>query len=222
MTHNHVEAQHADETLLSGRVEAACCVSTCRCFTGLNRVRLQQKGKVSAAVVTLGNILPPVCYRCHGLHFPSTPTEKLSFDLWCFLHVWQLFCLYYLLFLFDPFIEIFGWRLKKKKKKEKDNGVGFLWMSMVGVEGAHDRWQISVLWCRCGHWETSGCMCDSPALRSSHDLYCMSSSSYWVVLQENVCHQPLNMCLNDISPVCLWECLFPRDGYVFVLKDRDY
>lgn len=44
-----------------------------------------------------------------------------------------------------------------------------------------------------------------PALRSSHDLYCMSSSSYWVVLQENVRHQPLNMCLNDISPVCLWE-----------------
>lgn len=33
---------------------------------------------------------------------------------------------------------------------------------MVGVEGAHDRWQISVLWCCCGHWETSGCMCDSP------------------------------------------------------------
>lgn len=70
--------------------------------------------------------------------------------------------------------------------------------------------------------ETSGCMCDSPFLRSSHNLYCMSSSSYWVVLQENVCHQPLNMCLNDISPVCLWECLFPRDDWIFVLMERDY
>lgn len=28
------------------------------------------------------------------------------------------------------------------------------------------------------------------------------------------CHQPLNMCLNDISPVCLWECLCPRDEYM--------
>lgn len=46
--------------------------------------------------------------------------------------------------------------------------------------------------------------CVTPqALRFSHDLYCTSSSSYWVVLQENVCHQPLNMCLNDISPVCV-------------------
>lgn len=70
--------------------------------------------------------------------------------------------------------------------------------------------------------ETSGCMRDSPFLRSSHNLYCMSSSSYWVVLQENVCHQPLNMCLNDISPVCLWECLFPRDDWIFVLMERDY
>lgn len=54
------------------------------------------------------------------------------------------------------------------------------------------------------------CLTPRP-LRSSHDLYCMCPPSYWVVLQENVCHQPLNMCLNDISPVCLWEmCLCRR------------
>ena len=181
---------------------------------------MKKKGKVSAAVVTLGNILLPVCYRCHGLHFPSTPTEKL---LICDAFFMSGNCLYFICIIYcvsvRPIYQIF-WVIKKKQKRKT---MGFLWMSKVGVEGAHDRWQISVLWCRCGPWETSGCMCDSPpALRSSHDLYCMSSSSYWVVLQENVRHQPLNMCLNDISPVCLWECVSPRDGIcVCVSTDRD-
>lgn len=152
-------------------------------------------------------------------HQPPLRNSHLICDAF-FMSGSYFVCIIYCVFVRPIYRNL--WVEIKKKKKEKDNGVGFLWMSMVGVEGAHDRWQISVLWCRCGHWETSGCMCDSPALRSSHDLYCMSSSSYWVVLQENVCHQPLDMCLNDISPVCLWECLFPRDGYVFVLKDRDY
>lgn len=40
---------------------------------------------------------------------------------------------------------------------------------------------------------------------SSSPPYCTSSSSFRVVLQENVRHRPLNMCLNDISPACLWS-----------------
>lgn len=100
----------------------------------------------------------------------------------------------------------------------------------MGEEGANDQWQISVRWCCCSHWETSGCMRDSPpsplppppAPRSSHNLYCTSSSSFWVVLQENVRHQPLNMCLNDISPVCVPECVFPRAEWVFVSVGRVY
>ena len=201
------------------------------------------KGKVSSVAGTLGNILLPVpvahirplCYQCHRLHFSWSPTEKLSVwcDFWCFLHAWQLslfhfsgiiYCFVCLTHL-QIVVIFWGWL-----KRNKDNGVGFLWMLMVGVEGAHDQWQISVLWCCSGHWETSGCVCVTPPSlslslppgprRSFHDLYCTSSSSYWVVLQENVCHQPLNMCLNDISPVCLWECLRPRDDWTFVSTDK--
>lgn len=180
------------------------------------------KGKASAAAVTLGNISLPVQVahiRPPQLQVPCTPINprwekgsQCNAILWCFLHVWQmsLFYLYYLLCFFrsthlSNSRKFFGW----EKKEERQWGLGFLWMSKVGMEGTHDRWQISVRWCSCGPlWDIWMYVWLPRTLRSFHDLYCMSSSSYWVVLQEkNVCHQPLNMCLNDISPVCLWECL---------------
>lgn len=186
------------------------------------------KGKVSTAAVTLGNTcqLPvqvahirPLCYRCCEL--PSTPASNSTMQsVMLSLCLAILFYMYYLLFLVWPMYQIvvisLG-RKKKKKKKKKDNRI------FMNVNGGCGRspWQISVLWCRLGPWEAYGCMCDSPALSSSHDLYCMAFSSYWVVLQENVCHQPLNMCLNDISPVCLWECLCPQAEYVFLRRQRE-
>lgn len=96
-------------------------------FTGLSSFT-KKKGKVSAAVVTLGNMLLPVCYRWHGLHFPLTSTEKLlvQSDLWCFLHVWQLslFYLYYLLcFCWTHLSKFLG------RKKKRQWGRIFLWMS---------------------------------------------------------------------------------------------
>lgn len=133
MTHNQKEMLHAGKTLVVLRLHA---VFLCQCFTGSALVHLH-KGKVSTAAVTLGNILLPVrvahirplCYRCHGLHFPLTPTEELSVqcDLWRFLHVWQmsLFYLYYLLcFCLTHLSNSCNfWVQKKRKKKKKDNGV---------------------------------------------------------------------------------------------------
>lgn len=133
----------------------------------------------------------------------------------CLATVFILFVLF-IVFLFDPFIKFF------EKKKKKDNGI------FMNVKGGCGRspWSVTNLCPVVPPWPLRDIWMYvwlPPALRSSHDLYCMSSSSYWVVLQENVCHQPLNMCLNDISPVCLWECVFLRDGIcVCVSTDRDY
>lgn len=73
MTHNQVEMQHADRRLLS----LHAVFLSASVLLAWTLVHLH-KGKVSNAVVTLGNILLPVqvihirlsCYRCHGLHFP--------------------------------------------------------------------------------------------------------------------------------------------------------
>lgn len=132
MTHNQVEMQHADKS-----VESACCISICQCFTGLTLVHLH-KGKVSAAVVTLGNILLPVLvarikpliFRCHGLHFPWTPAEKLSTMRFVMLPSYlamSLFYWYYLLCFCLTHLSnsctFLGW---KKKKEERQWGRIFM------------------------------------------------------------------------------------------------
>ncbi len=82
MTQNQEEMQHADKMLVSdSRVLSlhAVFLSASVLLARLSLIRI--KGKVSTAAVTLGNIsLPvqvahvrPLCYRCHGLHFPLTP-----------------------------------------------------------------------------------------------------------------------------------------------------
>lgn len=116
MAHNQVLMQRADWTLLSDEQSVRpTCVFL---YAGMLPAQVHlQKGKASAAVVTLGNILLPVlvahirplCYRCHGLHFPSTPAENLSAVRFvmlssCLATVFILFVLF-IVFFFDPFIK---------------------------------------------------------------------------------------------------------------------
>lgn len=96
--------------------------------------------------------------------------------------------------------------------------LGFLWMSMVGVEGAHDQWQISVLWCCCRHWDIwMYVWLPGPALFSRPVLYvfflilgctsgkCLPSTPQYVpqwhftrVLVRVFVFREMNMCL------CRW------------------
>lgn len=127
------------------------------------------------------------------------------------------------LFLFVLFICSVG--KEKKKKKEK---MGFV-LVFFKKKNECQRWvwkepMIGDKSLSCGAVVTTERhldVCVTPRPRTlSHKLCCTSSSSYRVVLQENVCHQPLNMCLNDISPVCVRERLSPREtsNVVFFLR----
>lgn len=184
-------------------VGSRCCISTCQCLLA----RLLRKREVSAAAVTLGN----TCWQCRLHTSGLSATGAIdSHQVICdaFLRVWQF------VFVFICLIYLFGGKRKKKKRKwDLFFVVVFFkkWMSEVGVEGAHDRWHDLF----CGAVVTTErhldvCVTPRPCTLS-HKLCCTSSSSYRVVLQENVCHQPLNMCLNDISPVCVRERLSPRE-----------
>lgn len=110
------------------------------------------------------------------------------------------------------------------KKEERQWGRIFYECQWVGVEGAYDQWQISVLWCCCGHWETSGLYVWLPPPRPLPRSCALLTTCAVCPLphtglyfRKTVCHQPLDMCLNDISPVCLRECLCPRDDWMFVI-----
>lgn len=155
-------------------VESTCRISICQCFAGSILVHLH-KGKVSTAEGTLGNRKLPVQVAHSGplLQAPWTPAdprpEKQSHP-GCFVCV-QLTVFICIIYCFSFVWSIY--QIFPGVKAERQWGLGFLWMSMVGVEGARDRWRTSVLWCCGAHWETSGCMLDSPALRSTHGLYCM-------------------------------------------------
>lgn len=60
-----------------------------------------------------------------------------------------------------------------------------------------------------GHWETSGCMFEFPPTLPTPHFTLFSRPVLYVlflipsVLQENVCHRTLNMCLNDIFFTCV-------------------
>lgn len=234
MAHNQVVMQRADRTLLSDEQSVR---STCVFLYMLPAQVHLQKGKSECCGSNSGKHFVASAGRTHQASLLQVPWTALPINpCWesqCSAIRDALFmsgnCLYfvgiiYCVFLWPIYqIVVLFWGVKKKIKRKKDNGVE-IFMNVNGGCGRNP-WSVTNL-CPVALlqplrdiWMYAWL---PPAPRSSHDLYCTSSSSFWVVLQENVCHQPLNMCLNDISPVCLWECLFPRDDWILVSVDRDY
>lgn len=82
-------------------------------------------GKVSAAVVTLLPALVahirPVCYRCHGLHFPLTPSKKPKYNLMCDAFFMSGNCLYFICIIYCvlvwPIYQILFLGRKNKKRQ---------------------------------------------------------------------------------------------------------
>lgn len=159
-------------------VESTCCIPTavCQRFPGLTQVHLHKgkeccssnSGKHFVASAGHTHLASSVGAMDCTSHQPLLRDSQYS-EI-CDAFFMSDRCLYFICIIYCAFV----WPIYQtvvlfwggKKKEERQWGRICLWMSMVGVEGAHNRWQISVLWCCFGPWEASGCMCDSPGPRA--------------------------------------------------------